>query len=133
MPVPEFVGEKMPKNARKLLMLLSLVIAVGAAANGLCAGPDLAAPKDNYNTFCSKCHGPSGQGNGPAAATLHTQPRNYTDCAKMSKITDDTLFKAIKDGGASVGLSAEMPSWSKGLDDDEIHGLVGYVRSFCKQ
>ena len=74
-----------------------------------------------------------GKGDGPAAASLHTQPRNYTDCAKMSKIPDDTLFKAIKEGGASVGLSGEMPSWSKGLDDDEIHGLVAYVRSFCKQ
>jgi cytochrome c oxidase cbb3-type subunit III len=133
MPVPELAGEKMPKNARKLLIVLTFAIPMAIAATALGAGPDLAAAKDNYNTFCSKCHGATGQGNGPAAATLHTQPRNYTDCAKMSKITDDTLFKAIKDGGASVGLSAEMPSWSKGLDDDEIHGLVAYVRSFCKQ
>jgi cytochrome c553 len=121
----------MPK--KNLLMLLTFVIPMAIAAAAPGAGPDLAAAKDNYTTFCSKCHGPAGQGNGPAAATLHTQPRNYTDCAKMSKISDDTLFKAIKDGGGSVGLSAEMPSWSKGFDDDEIHGLVAYVRSFCKQ
>jgi mono/diheme cytochrome c family protein len=44
-----------------------------------------------------------------------------------------TLFKAIKDGGASVGLSSEMPSWSSAFDDDEIHGLVAYIRSFCKK
>src|SRR5262245_25066730 len=123
----------MLKNVRKLLILPVLIIGLGAAVNGLCAEPDLTAAKDNYNTFCSKCHGPNGQGNGPAAATLHTQPRNYTDCAKMSKISDDTLFKAIKDGGGSVGLSTEMPSWSKGLEDGEIHGLVAYVRSFCKK
>ena len=123
----------MPKNAKKFVMLMSLLVALAIGADAFCAAPDLATAKDNYNTFCSKCHGPAGQGNGPAAATLHTQPRNYTDCAKMSKISDDTLFKAIKNGGASVGLSAEMPSWSAGLDDDEIHGLVAYVRTFCKQ
>jgi cytochrome c oxidase cbb3-type subunit III len=96
------------------------------------AAPDLAAAKDNYTTFCAKCHGPNGQGNGPAAATLHMKPRNYTDCQKMGTITDDTLFKAIKGGGASVGISADMPAWGQGFDDDDIHGLVAYVRNFCK-
>ncbi|MGO9057999.1 MAG: c-type cytochrome [Candidatus Binataceae bacterium] len=123
----------MRNNLKNFVILASLIIPIVAGARALAAAPDLAAAKDNYNMFCSKCHGANGKGDGPAAASLHTQPRNYTDCAKMSKIPDDTLFKAIKDGGASVGLSGEMPSWSKGLDDDEIHGLVAYVRSFCKQ
>ena len=123
----------MRNNLKNFVILASLIIPIVAGASALAAAPDLAAAKDNYNMFCSKCHGANGKGDGPAAASLHTQPRNYTDCAKMSKIPDDTLFKAIKDGGASVGLSGEMPSWSKGLDDDEIHGLVAYVRSFCKQ
>ncbi len=123
----------MRSNLKNLVLLASLILSMVAGASAFAAEPDLAAAKDNYNMFCSKCHGPEGKGDGPAAASLHTQPRNYTDCAKMSKIPDDTLFKAIKDGGASVGLSGEMPSWSKGLDDDEIHGLVAYVRSFCKK
>ena len=118
---------------KNFVPLSELDYAFAAGAGARAAAPDLAAAKDNYNMFCFKCHGPEGKGDGPAAVTLHTKPRNYTDCAKMSKITDDTLFKAIKDGGAAVGLSAEMPSWSKGLDDDEIHGLVAYVRSFCKK
>ncbi len=102
-----------------LLLPLSLLIVLAASTSVRSAGPDLAA-----TMFCYKCHGEDGKGDGPAAATLHTPPRNYTDCAKMSKISDDTLFKAIKNGGASVGLSGEMPSWSAGLDDSEIHGLV---------
>lgn len=118
----------------KLMWLAcGLILALALSSVARAAGPDMAAAKDNYTTFCVKCHGASGQGNGPAAASLHTKPRNYTDCALMAKIPDDTLFKAIKDGGASVGLSPEMPSWSKGFDDDEIHGLVAYVRSFCQK
>jgi cytochrome c oxidase cbb3-type subunit III len=114
-------------------LALTVLIVFAASSVARAAGPDLAEAKDNYTTFCVKCHGATGQGNGPAAATLHTKPRDYTDCATMSKLSDDTLFKAIKDGGASVGASPEMPSWSKGFDDDEIRGLVAYVRTFCKK
>jgi mono/diheme cytochrome c family protein len=51
----------------------------------------------------------------------------------MGKITDETLFNAIKNGGASVGLSKDMQAWSTGFGDDEIHDLVAYVRAFCKK
>ena len=87
------------------IFLLPLIAAAVLAVSGpaAAAGPDLAAAKDNYTTFCVKCHGAAGQGNGPAAATLHTKPRNYTDCATMSKISDDTLFKASDQGRRCCG------------------------------
>ena len=94
---------------------------------------DMAAAKKNYDTFCVKCHGASGKGDGPAAATLSTHPRDYTDCAKMSKESDDKLFNVIKNGGAANGMSADMQAWSSGFEDDEIKDLVAYVRTFCKK
>jgi mono/diheme cytochrome c family protein len=51
----------------------------------------------------------------------------------MSKISDDTVFKVIKYGGASAGLSSEMPGWAAAMSDDEIKGLAAYVRTFCKK
>jgi len=87
----------------------------------------------NYTAFCVKCHGPTGHGDGPAAASLATKARDYTDCVTMHKITDETLFKAIKSGGAAVGLPTDMPSWGNGLSDQEITGLVKFVRGFCKK
>jgi mono/diheme cytochrome c family protein len=51
----------------------------------------------------------------------------------MQKISDDTMFKVIKGSGASVGLPGDMPSWSDGLSDPEIHDLVAYLRTFCKK
>jgi cytochrome c oxidase cbb3-type subunit III len=86
-----------------------------------------------YKIYCSRCHGPDGKADGPDAATLKTHPRDFTDCARMSKISDDTMFQAIKFGGASVNLSGDMPSWQAGLGDDDIHALIKYVRQFCKQ
>ena len=43
------------------------------------------------------------------------------------------MFKVIKGGGASVGLPGDMPSWSDGLSDPEIHDLVIFIHTFCKK
>ncbi len=94
---------------------------------------DLAAAKDSFKSYCSKCHGASGQGNGPDAATLKTKPRDFSDCDRMAKISDDTLFKVIKEGGESAGLSKDMAPFQEGFDDPEIRDLVAYVRTFCKK
>ncbi len=87
----------------------------------------------NYSSLCASCHGPTGKGDGPAAAALNPKPRDFADCKIMEKITDDTMFKAIHGGGQTVGLSPMMPSWSGSLSDQQIHDMVKYVRSFCKK
>jgi cytochrome c553 len=89
--------------------------------------------QDNYTAYCAKCHGPEGHGDGPSAASLATKPQDYTDCAAMQKISDDTMFKAIKGGATAVGLKGDMPSWGDGLSDPEIHDLVVFIRTFCKK
>jgi mono/diheme cytochrome c family protein len=89
--------------------------------------------QENYTAYCAKCHGPEGHGDGPSAASLATKARDFQDCAVMSKISDDTMFKVIKGGGAAVGLPADMPSWSDGLSDPEIHDLVIFIHTFCKK
>ena len=110
--------------------LVALAVAIAVATP---VGADVAAAQKNYQTFCAKCHGDSGNGNGSAAATLSTKPRDFADCAAMQKISDDTLFNVIKNGGKANGLSADMQAWSDGFEDSEIHELVAYVRSFCKK
>ncbi len=89
--------------------------------------------QDNYTSFCNKCHGPGGRGDGPSASSLATNPQDFANCAAMQKISDDTMFKVIKGGGAAAGLPGDMPSWSDGLSDPEIHDLVAFVRTFCKK
>jgi cytochrome c553 len=84
-----------------------------------------------YKIYCARCHGDSGHGDGADAATFKTHPRDFSDCAAMTKISDDTMFKAIKDGGAAVGVSGDMPAWGAGLSDDDIHSVMKFIRHFC--
>ena len=102
-----------------------------AALAGSARAADLAAAKENYEAFCVLCHGATGKGDGPRGAAV--KARDFTDCAAMSKISDDTMFNVIKNGGAAAGLSKAMQPWGSGFEDDDIHDLVAYVRTFCKK
>ena len=102
---------------------------------GLCPSSLLAAQNapSLFKDTCASCHGAAGKGDGPAAAALNPKPRDFSDCKVMAKDTDETLFKAVKGGGQSIGRSAMMPSWGGSLTDAQIHELVSYIRSFCKK
>lgn len=86
-----------------------------------------------YQVYCARCHGADGHGDGPDGATLSVKPRDFADCAKMSKISDATITKAITDGGAAVGLNREMPAWGAALSSGQVKALKDYVRTFCKK
>ena len=64
---------------------------------------------------------------------LNPKPRDFADCQNMQKRSDDELFKVISEGGEAVKMSADMQPWGGTLSDAEIHGLVKFVRSFCKR
>jgi mono/diheme cytochrome c family protein len=123
------------KRIQGLLCALLLAGGLPLLRPAPAAAEDAAPAKaqENYQTFCRKCHGDQGKGDGPGAAMLNPKPRDFADCANMQKRSDDELFKVISQGGESVGMSADMQAWGGTLSDDEIHALVKFVRSFCKQ
>ena len=92
----------------------------------------MAKARENYMSYCTKCHGEQGKGDGPGAAMLNPKPRDYTDCKTMQKKPDAELFKVISEGGDAAGMSADMQPWGGTLSDQEIHDLVKFIRGFCK-
>jgi mono/diheme cytochrome c family protein len=94
---------------------------------------DTKAAKEIFDARCSACHGTSGRGDGPGAAALNPKPRNYTDKAWQSSVTDEQIKKTILLGGAAVGKSPIMPA-SPDLDSkpEVVDGLVAIVRGFGK-
>jgi mono/diheme cytochrome c family protein len=85
-----------------------------------------------YRMLCSQCHGITGNGKGINAPYLSEQPRNHRDAEAMRKLSDDHLFQVIKFGGPAVERSTLMPAWGGTLEDDQIRGLVKYLRTLSK-
>jgi mono/diheme cytochrome c family protein len=125
-------GERRGMKHRVWLLQMLVLFAAVLAAGPLSAA-DLAAAKQNYVTQCTECHGASGKGDGADATSLPVKPTDFTDCAKMKEVSDDTLFKVTRDGGPAADLNAAMPPLQNGaLNDAEIKDVVAYIRSFCK-
>jgi cytochrome c oxidase cbb3-type subunit 3 len=83
-----------------------------------------------YKVNCVSCHGETGKGDGPAAGVLKPPPRDHTDSAYMSTLTDEEIFRVIKMGGAIKGKPL-MPSHPQ-FKDPDLRALVAYVRSLSK-
>ncbi|HEY9157952.1 c-type cytochrome [Candidatus Binatus sp.] len=118
---------RMPLAAIVALMLAPALISTAARASEV----DLKAATSNFSDSCVDCHGQSGKGDGPKAANLSVKVANLTDCAKMGKVSDDVLFTIVKEGGAAANLNKAMAGFADAYDDNEIKGLVAYVRSLC--
>ncbi len=83
--------------------------ASSASSSGVAiTAADRAEAADLFAKRCAACHGPNGEGNGPAAAGLNPKPRNYHDKAWQAATTDEEIEKAIVYGGAAVGKSPVM-------------------------
>jgi mono/diheme cytochrome c family protein len=101
---------------------------VSAAEKG-----DAAKGKETFQTTCAACHGPEGKGDGVAAAALDPKPRNLSDAAYVSTLSDEHLYKVISEGGASVGLSPMMAAWGGTLSEQDIWNVIAYIRQdICK-
>ena len=114
-------------------ILLGLIVCCLLIGGDLVSAHGAEEASTIFRDRCATCHGATGNGDGPAAAVLNPKPKDFQDCGAMSKVADEQLFNAIKDGGQSVGLSPLMPAWSASVTDSQIHALVAYVRNFCKR
>ncbi len=85
--------------------------------------------KGLYAAYCSPCHGPKFNGNGPASDGFSPRPANFSDPTTIAMLQESYLFWRIKKGG--VGLSVEghpwktaMPRWEVELPDDWIWKII---------
>ena len=123
----------MRQSVTRMVLVSLAFLGLTGARLATAEDADLSKAHENYKSYCVKCHGEEGKGNGPGAAMLNPKPRDFADCANMGKRTDDELFKVISEGGESIGMSADMQPWGGTLNDEDIHQLVKFVRSFCKK
>ncbi len=102
----------------------------GAAAHAV--SPEvLAKGQSLYKATCAPCHGDTGKGDGPASKSFKPPPRDHTDPAYMSTITDADMEKTIQQGGGWKGKPV-MPS-NPQIRGEDMKAVVAYVRSLSKK
>ena len=118
-----------------LIIAALLVICTGIGAGTATAEKkgDAAKGKVIYDNNCAACHGAEGKGDGVAAQALDPKPRDLSDAAFTSTVTNEHLYKVIDEGGAAVGLSPLMAAWGGILSEGEIWDVVAFIRQdVCK-
>jgi len=80
----------------------------------------LALGKKIYSKSCIACHGESGKGDGPAAASFKQKPADFTDLEHSKYYSDQGRIYIIKKGSAGTPMS----SWEGVLSEKEIQSML---------
>jgi mono/diheme cytochrome c family protein len=109
-----------------VLILFILAVPVSAFASDKTTGATI------YKKNCAGCHGLSGAGDGPAAATLMPKPANFVasnykdSTGKMLKdYSEADLIDIIEYGRKGTA----MPRWKRFLSSDDVADVLTYIRS----
>jgi cytochrome c6 len=106
--------------------LLVLGIAAIAAASLSARAADA---KATYDKSCGMCHGAEGKGDSKMGQKLGV--KDFTDAKVQADLKDDAATKAIKEGLKDKDGKTLMKPFDT-LTDDDIKGLVAYIRAFKK-
>ena len=129
---PSF-SEPLPRRRAWPASLLIL----GVVLSGGCATPTTPAPAASdgeaiYTRYCAVCHGPEGNGQGPAAYLLFPKPRNFVRgefklrSTPMGTLpTDADLARTVANGIPATPMFA----FGQLLEEPEIDAVVEYVKS----
>ena len=96
------------------------------------SGDASGAGRRDYALYCASCHGAGGDGDGPMAVTLDPRPARHSDAEYMAGVSDADLFRVIQEGGAAMGKSPLMAAWGGTLSEDQIRGLVAFIRTLAE-
>ncbi|WP_306112987.1 MULTISPECIES: cytochrome c [unclassified Roseovarius] len=105
--------------------LIPLLLFVGVVACVQVSMPEAPEGQVLYAENCAQCHGPSGKGDGPWAASMRPRPANLT------QLSDDGVFPrarvlSVIDGYDRTGLPGhEMPEFGLLLRGDTVPVDVG--------
>ncbi len=79
-----------------------------------------------YAQQCAICHGPTGRGDGPAAAGLDPPPIAFTDADRAAQRTPFALYEVISQGVPKTGMASFA-----GLSEADRWALAFYVGSLA--
>ncbi len=118
-----------------LTLALLAILACGSAAGCSGTAPQTTGLADGeavYDRYCAVCHGPEGNGQGPASYLLFPRPRNLAAgsfklrSTPMGKLpTDEDLARTVSLGIPGTGMFA----FGELLSEEQIGAVVQHVKS----
>lgn len=82
-----------------------------------------------FKNRCALCHGKNGQGDGKLAKFIKDPPPFNLI---QSRQPDDYLRYIIRNGGASLERSPQMPPWKNEISPVEIDSVIHYIKTLRK-
>ncbi len=86
-----------------------------------------------YEMYCQTCHGPKGEGDGPAAAGLNPKPASFSagqfkfDANGNGKTGElEDIIAIVRDGAAKYGGSPLMAPWPS-LSEQQLRAVAEHV------
>ena len=124
---------------RAVLAGLSTAVLTMTQAMPVCSADGAAASRGvakhgaaDYATYCAPCHGARGDGRGPMAALLDPKPARHSDAAYMRALSNEYMFRLIREGGRAAGKSPMMAAWRGVLSKQQTWDLIAYIRSLAE-
>lgn len=121
MQISALLFHKFTRVATLIAALLVVAASPVAAQNSTASGNDRVKAK--FKSSCAACHGQDGAGT--ALGKSMNAPDLRSDA--VQKHSDAELAKVIAEG------KGDMPSFDKSLTEDQIRGLVQYIRGLANK
>lgn len=137
-------------TAHRVALIFGALLAVavaGALVSAQTGGtPAAAVPAQHtafggqplYKTYCVTCHGASGKGDGPFAASMRKQPPDLTQLLKLNAgvYPEDRVRKAIDGRDAAPHGPSDMPVWgdafSRTTQDNDPESVRQKIEALVK-
>jgi cytochrome c553 len=112
------------ENVMKKMVIMGFAVVAVATLSARADDAKAVFEKD-----CAKCHGADGKGQTKMGQKLGV--KDYTDAKVQAELNDDSAIKAIKEGLKDKEGKVLMKP-AENLSEDDIKGLVAYIRTFKK-
>jgi cytochrome c5 len=100
----------------------------GAAKSTTPAPDSHAKAKKLYDLDCALCHGATGDGKTDLGKDMQLTMLDWTDPKSLAGMSDQAIFDAIRKGKGKM-----PPEDDARAKNDEIKGLVAYIRKFARE
>jgi mono/diheme cytochrome c family protein len=117
-----------------LVGVLGLCAGLAVGARAAHASGEALSGAQLFVRHCARCHTTSGGGlpaGHPLLANFKVPPADFTDPLFNSRERAADWFLVVKHGGASMGLSSQMPAQAGRMSDADIERVVAQLAGFA--